>query len=98
VKLEQHCRPRVRSSDVALSIAAEEPVIAQRVCVLLLGDPDALGRLLLEPLQLSRPNPHMCAEFKRHKSSLGIATPRQHWIAGITSLVLGSPGIREAGA
>ena len=72
VVLDQTFRTRVGLPNFALSaIAAEEPVIAQRVCVLLLGDPDALGRLFLEPLQLSRSNCHMCADLKSwHTSSL----------------------------
>src|SRR5262245_60058599 len=73
VVLDQPFRSRVRLPNFALSaIAAEEPVVAQRVCVILLGDPDALSRLFLEPLQLSRSNGHVCANFKRHRSSYGL--------------------------
>src|SRR4029450_10780475 len=71
VMLDQPFRTRVRLPNFAFSpIAAEEPVVAQRVCVLLLGDPDALSGLLPESLQLSRSNCHMSADLKsRHTSS-----------------------------
>src|SRR5215470_12434706 len=71
VVLDQSFRTRICLTHFALSaILAEEPVIAKRMCVRFLGDPDALSRLLLEPLQLSRPNGHMRADLKhRHSSS-----------------------------
>ena len=43
--------------------------LSERVCVFLPGDPDALGRLPPEPLQLSRSNRHMSADFKCHRPS-----------------------------
>jgi hypothetical protein len=99
VMLDQPFRTRVRLAHFALAIATEEPVLAQRVCVLLLGDPDALGRLSLEPLQLSRPDSQMCADLKIwHTSSFGAAIQRQQWIAGITSLLLGVAGNPEGSA
>ena len=65
VMLDQSFWPGVRLSNFALSaIAAEEPVVAQRMRVLLLGDPDAFGRLLLEPLQLPRANCHVRADLE----------------------------------
>src|SRR5262245_9396613 len=80
VMLDQPFRTCVRLPNFALTaIVADEPVITQSVCVLLLGDPDALSRLLFETLQLSRSNRHMCAEFKGwHKSSFGVLSDT-HW-------------------
>src|SRR5262245_16329476 len=74
VVLNQPFRSRVGLPYFALgAVAAQKPVIAQRVCVLFLGDSDALGRLFLESVQLSRSNRHVCADFKRrHRSSYGL--------------------------
>src|SRR5688572_5839563 len=75
VVLDQTFGARVRLANLALrAIVGEEPVITQRVRVLLPGDPDALRCLLLEPLQLSRSNGHVCADLKScHDSSFGVA-------------------------
>ena len=64
--LDQSFRTCIRLTNLALSpIEAEEPVVAQRVCVLLLRDPDTLSRLFLEALQALPGAPLMCAPSSR---------------------------------
>lgn len=50
--LDESFRTCIRLPNLAFSpIKAQEPVVAQRVCVLLPCDPDTLGRLSLEALE-----------------------------------------------
>ena len=61
VVLDQPFRVGVYLTNFALgAIAAEEPVVAKCSCVLLLRDPDALGRLLPKALEAS-PAARSCA-------------------------------------
>ena len=65
VVLDQAFRARVCLTNLALSaIATEEPVIAQRSCVALFRDPDALSPLLLEALEAARTHGHVRALSK----------------------------------
>ena len=71
VVLDQDFRASICLTNLALSaIAAKEPVVAQYSSVLLLRDPDALSRLLLEALKGARAHGHVRAQLQvAHGSS-----------------------------
>src|SRR5262245_33205670 len=69
--LDQALRARVELTDLTLgAVIRDEPVVTESLSVLLLRQPNDLGRLPLKALQLSRSNCHMRAELKTcHNSS-----------------------------
>src|SRR2546422_343002 len=74
VVLDQPFHSGVCLTNLALSaIGAEEPVVTQRSSVLLLRDPDQLGRLLLEAFEATRAHLHVRAQFQVVHSSSTIS-------------------------
>ena len=102
VVLDQSFRTGVRLTNLALgAIRAEEPVVAQRVCVLLLRDPDALRRLFLEALETPRAHGHVRAQLQMAhgsshllwSSSRGRHLPDQPAVSKILKFVLSQVAI-----
>ena len=64
VVLDESFRTRIRLTNLAFSpVQAQEPVVAQRVCVLLLSDPDSLRRLSLEAVEAPGAHGHVRAQL-----------------------------------
>src|SRR6185503_6084151 len=78
VVLDQPFRAGVCLTNLALrAIGAEEPVVTQRSSVLLLRDPDQLGRLLLEAFEATRAHLHVRTQFQMVHSSSTISDYHQ---------------------
>src|SRR5690349_22291934 len=70
VVLDESFRTCVRLTNFAFGpIEAEEPIVAERVRVLLPGDPDQLRGLLLETLEAPAAYGHVCAQLQGGHSS-----------------------------